>query len=249
MPIISRQKPKPERSGYGQKAWLARYPRSTTSGGANLMAAVTKRKRRLQRYTSAEFKPYVVALGQLALAWNDLQESLAALFWTLANPPPQPGDRVNYIPLRIWASIKSDRIQREILRTVINHSQTNWGRDRMTKDLIWLIDKANSLEDSRNDAVHSPLFSVDKSLYETGPEKIAPARRLFNPRASKLSERSNLLKEFRYCRDAAIKLADYAQLIDRALVNPGRTWPDKPSLPIRPPRKAPQDRPRQPPPI
>jgi hypothetical protein len=106
------------------------------------MAAVTKRKRRLQRYTSAEFKPYVVALGQLALAWNDLQESLAALFWTLANPPPQPGDRVNYIPLRIWASIKSDRIQREILRTVINHSQTNWGRDRMTKDLIWLVDKA-----------------------------------------------------------------------------------------------------------
>jgi hypothetical protein len=154
------------------------------------MAAVTKRKRRLQRYTSAEFKPYVVALGQLALAWNDLQESLAALFWTLANPPPQPGDRVNYIPLRIWASIKSDRIQREILKTVINHSQTNWGRDRVTKDLIWLVDKANSLEDSRNDAVHSPLLSVDKSLYETGSEKIAPARWLFNPRAAKLSERS-----------------------------------------------------------
>ena len=32
------------------------------------------RARDVKRYTGLEFRPYVTALGQFALAWNDLQE-------------------------------------------------------------------------------------------------------------------------------------------------------------------------------
>jgi hypothetical protein len=214
-------------------------PRGRKAGS---MTTPPKRKRHSQRYTSPEFKPYVTALGQLALAWNDLQESLKALFWTLMNPPPKEGDAVNYLPLQIWSSIKSDRAQREMLKTAINHLQIDWNRRTLVVELNWLVDRANDLEDLRNDAIHSPLFSVDKSLYGTwaGSEKIAPAWWLFNPRAKKLSERTNLLSTFRYCRDTAIILADYAQLIDQALINPGHAWPGRPSLPNNPPKKGPQ---------
>ena len=199
------------------------------------MPSPPKRRRSSQRYTSAEFKPYVTALGQLALARNDLQESLAAIFWTLMNPRPQAGDSVDYTPLRVWASVKSDRTQREMLKAVILNSNKYWGRDRMRVELRWLIDRAAELENSRNDAVHSPLFVVDKSLYGlsfTG-KKVAPAYWLFNPRAANLAKREDLLNEFRYCRDEAIILADYAQSIDRALINPKSAWPDRPLLPNR----------------
>jgi hypothetical protein len=104
---------------------------------------------------------------------------------------------------------------------------------------VWLIDRVNSLEDTRNDAAHAPLFNTERSIYglAEGSEKISPASWLFNPRALKLSQRENLLREFRYCRDAAIILSDYARAIDRALINPKSPWPKKPALPNRPPKK------------
>jgi hypothetical protein len=214
------------------------------------MAKLPKRIGASQRYTSSEFKPYVTALGQLALAWNDLQESLAALFWTLMTPIPITSETVNYyMPLRIWATIKSDRTQRDLLKTVIRYSKTDWRHETWREDLDWLVERVRSLEDSRNDAIHSPLFSVEKSLYGFASSgKVAPAQWLFNPRAIKLSERSDLLAEFHFCRDSAIILSEYAQMIDRALVHPKRAWPNKPSLPSRKPKTTPPNPRPQPPP-
>ena len=34
-------------------------------------------------YRTADFEPYALAIGRLALAWNNLHERLAAVFWTL----------------------------------------------------------------------------------------------------------------------------------------------------------------------
>jgi hypothetical protein len=224
------------------------------------MARPPKRRGASQRYTSPEFRPYVIALGQLALAWNDLQESLAALFWSLMNPPPMEGDTVNYTPLHVWASIKSDRTQREMLKAISKHPPTFWNRPEINTDVCWLVNRASELENLRNDAIHSPLFSVSKSIYggfDLNPrEKVAPAYWLFNPRAINLSKRENLLTEFRYCRDLAITLADYAQLIDRSLINQRGAWPNRPPLPNRaekssqphksahPPKRQPKSQPR-----
>jgi hypothetical protein len=41
------------------------------------------RKRALTTYTNPEFEPYLLALGHITLAWNDLQEQLGELFWAL----------------------------------------------------------------------------------------------------------------------------------------------------------------------
>jgi hypothetical protein len=201
------------------------------------MTRPPKRMGASQRYTSPEFRPYVTALGQLALAWNDLQESLAALFWTLMNPSPMAGDIVNYTPLHVWASIKSDRTQRDMLKAISKHPPAFWNRSEIETEIGWLVDRASELENLRNDAIHSPLFSVSKSMYggfDLNPrEKVAPAYWLFNPRAVNLSKRENILIEFRYCRDYAITLADYAQLIDRSLINRRGAWPNRPPLPNR----------------
>jgi hypothetical protein len=115
------------------------------------------------------------------------------------NPPPQEGDSVNYTPLWVWSSIRSDRSQREMLKAVVAHPQTQWQRESLLKDVNWLLDEFQSLESIRNNAIHSPLVSVDKSLYGSSfsNEKIAPVWWLFNPRARSLSERANLLSQFR----------------------------------------------------
>ena len=198
---------------------------------------------RSQRYTAPEFKPYVAALGQLALAWNDLQESLRGLYWTLSMQGfPQAGDFVNYAPLHVWSSIPSDRQQRGMLKALVENIPPYWGREKLAEDVCWLIEKATALEQARNDCVHSPLFSVDYSLY--GPpgstEKIAPAAWLLNTRAAGLKKRSEilgLLGEFRHTRDRAIALSDYARAIDFAVARPQQTWPRRPSLPDRQAKK------------
>lgn len=204
------------------------------------MAEPYKQRRRSRRYTSAEFKPYVTALGQLALAWNDLQEHLASLFWTvMMDGPPREGDTYNYKALWAWHAIKSDRSQRAMLKGVVSHLPSDWGRPKLQEDVKWLLDRAEELEDWRNDAIHSPLFNVERSLFGMDiidpKEKILPARWLLNPRATKLAKRQYLLGEFRYCRDLAITLADYAHWMERALINPKRPWPDRPALPTRQP--------------
>ncbi len=199
---------------------------------------VVRRRGYSQRYTSDEFRPYVTAIGQVALAWNDLQESLKGLFWTILSPFPVAGDRVDYTPLWVWSSIKSDRSQRDMLMAASQKSQRDWNRPSARDDIKWILDRAESLEQSRNDAIHSPLFSAKKSLWgiqadASKRESVAPAYWLFNPRAVSLAKRDTLLGEFRFCRDTAIVLSDYAQAVDGALVNQNRPWPERPKLPNR----------------
>jgi hypothetical protein len=202
-----------------------------------------------QRYGSPEFRPYVNALGQLSLAWNDLQESLAALFWTATmKGPPLPGDRFDNSSLRIWHAVKSDRYQREMLRAAIENLVGDWNRPNFGEDGKWLLKEVGNLENIRNDAIHSPLFANDKSLYGsiTTKEKIAPAWWLMNPKAASLTKRGNLLTQFRYCRDASIILSDFAREMDCALINRGKPWPDRPRLPNRGQKSSPPRRPARP---
>jgi len=212
------------------------------------MAKSPRRRGASQRYGAPEFRPYVTALGQLALAWNDLQESLGALFWTvMMERPPQPGDMIFRAPLWIWHSLRSDLAQREMLRAAVNHSNSDWGRSDFLKDINWLIKAATDLSHARNDAIHSPLFIVDRSLFGAayaGSERVAPAAWLFNPRAVSLAKRENLLNEFHYCRDMAVTLSEYAREIDSALINQQRPWPGIPLLPSRKPQtgRRPQSR-------
>jgi len=184
----------------------------------------TKRPTHFVPYTHARFRPYVIALGQVALAWNGLHEALALLFCAVMG-----GGVVNQF-LAVWHALKTDRAQRDILRAATNSITQGTTRPTLVDDVLWLCSRADSLEDTRNDIVHSPLWG-----YQRGPDEIIvmPVIGLGHTRAQKLFER-NLLADFRWCRDAALLLTKFAGEMDRALSDDTLPWPERPAWPNRP---------------
>lgn len=129
-------------------------------GGDNSMANRKKREgswRESLPPTNLAFRPYVTALGQLALAWNELHETMCLLFCTVMG-----GGFIGQY-LAVWHTIKSDRAQREVLFAAIS-SDTNRpindpSYEHLKGEIKWICGKADSLEETRNNALHSPLFA------------------------------------------------------------------------------------------
>lgn len=132
--------------------------------------------------------------------------------------------------LAVWHALKQDRAQRDILLAALNKHMNPAPPPRIIDDLKWLCGRADALEDLRNDALHSPLWAQPR-----GPDQayVGPMIGLGHVRAQKLVNK-DLLKEFRWCRDAAILLADFAYEIDASLSDPFRSWPKRPDWPVRP---------------
>jgi hypothetical protein len=181
-------------------------------------------------YSNKVFLPYVAALGQLALAWNGFHQTLALLFCSVAREQkPTTETSTSGQLLAIWHALKSDRAQREILLAAVqNHI---WGASppKFEEDVKWICDRADSLEDARNDALHSPLWAYERMSQET---IVMPIIGIGHIRAKKLFDK-NLLSEYRWCRDATLVLTRFAGEIDEALSDGMRPWPDRPRLPIR----------------
>jgi hypothetical protein len=181
-------------------------------------------------YSHKVFLPYVTALGQLALAWNGFHETLALLFCTVVSERlPTKEDNTSGQLLAVWHALKSDRAQREILLAAVqNHA---WGAvpSSFEDDVTWICRRADELEETRNNALHSPLWAYDRGSQGT---IVMPITGLGHVRAKKLFEK-NLLTEYRWCRDASLILTLFAGEIDVALRDYMRPWPDRPSLPNR----------------
>jgi hypothetical protein len=191
----------------------------------------------MDRYSTPEFEPYVSALGQFALAWNDLQNNLCRLFAiVIIDKVIHPGDEANNAPEYAWHAVKSDRAQREMLREAVTHSKLprQYG---VQSDGLWLITEVGKLEDRRNDILHSPLISI-KML--EGHNKIFPNTFAKNPRAKKLREARDLLEEIKSALKNAILLADFADALTIVFLNPQQlpyTLPCRPSLQGRHPKE------------
>jgi hypothetical protein len=174
--------------------------------------------------TNRAFGPYVTALGQLALAWNSLHETLAVLFSMVMG-----GGYVGQY-LAIWHEIKVDRAQRDILLAAARADQLRGPKyPRLVSDLEWICAKANTVEDARNDALHSPLWGSQRG---PGYTLVMPATGLGHVRAQKLQAK-DLLSEFRWCRDASLVLTEFARELDTAMSEFGLAWPDRPVWPNR----------------
>jgi hypothetical protein len=188
----------------------------------------------MDRYSGSEFAPFVTALGQFALAWNDLQYNLCELFSIVAlERAPQPGDMVNYVPTYIWHAIKSDRSQRDMLQAAIKHSKLAVYHEKLIEDGAWLVAKVGSLEDRRNDIIHSSLIPLQLGQ---NSRTIVPNKFGKNPRAEKLDTAADLLKEIQSACTTAIQLSDYAMLLQNAVLSPRSSWPRKPALQGRVPK-------------
>lgn len=194
---------------------------------------MTKRLRHQERYgsiayTDKAFRPYVVALGQIALAWNGLHTEMAVLFAAIMG-----GGFSNQF-FAVWHAIKNDRAQRDMLLAAtksLADRKSNQEREALIEAVTWICEKANTVEDKRNDALHSPLWGYRRGL--SGEAVVTPVTGLGHERAEKLATRKSLLAEFRWCRDASIVIADYVWALQRFLSGRTHSWPETPSLPNR----------------
>jgi hypothetical protein len=180
------------------------------------------------RFTERRFLPYATAIGQVALAWNDLHEAFAMLFCTALG-----GGWIDPL-FKVWNSLNGDRAKRDMLRVALlalreEHRVTF---PTLRDDLDWLWARANEVATARNNAIHSPLFLTRGALSQAAREAGVPVPDVLpqiitgNKNALRL-ELADLLDEFRWCRKATLVLRDYTRRIDRAL-STGRSWPDRP---------------------
>jgi hypothetical protein len=170
------------------------------------------------RFESRQFLPYATAIGQFVLAWNDLHETLAVLYWTLQGFDDKVLDK--------WNAAKLDHKKRALI--------TRWIKNTPAKskalapdlyvDLEWLIGQIDSLAEPRNDAAHSPLtiisdtLFVNPQLFKDFKVGVVPNTTWRNSRAKRLLGK-DLLAEFRQYRKAASKLADFALNMERSLAD------------------------------
>jgi hypothetical protein len=207
------------------------------------MAATRQTRARLfhwgQPPTSKTFYPYALAIGQVAIAWNELQEALGLLFCSIMG-----GGAANQF-LAIWQSLKADRAKRDLLLAAAKQfdmrapSSTAFGT-KLLAEVKWICSEMDSLEDYRNNAVHSPLFA-------SGTRTVGPTTGLGNVRALRLAAHDDVLREFRWCRDYAMLLTEHVLALGLMFGDHGRAWPDRPKRPNRGDTKK-RKQPRQAPP-
>lgn len=194
------------------------------------------------RFTERPFKPYATIAGQATLAWNDLHIKLSHIFSYVCSQSFPGSKEKNYLHLKchyIWLSSQSDRASRAMLKAALRGTSPD-EKNRYPKwidDVGWLLTEATKLEDMRNNVVHAPLLLITKSeLYPEVHNLVLPNAQ--SPRGGKLLGK-DLLKEYRWCRDAAIVLRDYAEAIQLILywhslaALPPDAWPRRPTLPNR----------------
>lgn len=194
-------------------------------------------------FAAKPFRPYALAIGQVALAFNHMHEMLGLLF---AGVMQSTGDVIHQSIL-VWHSAGLDRPKRQMLRAAIQQPSRDavGRRPNMVADIKWLLDRADELEEVRNNTIHGPLFLMEpKPEYaddtET-PPMVMPDILLGNPRAQKLVNalhKSGLLSEFRWCRDTARELTRYSVRMGFGLLDSALPWPNRPTLPIRRPKKS-----------
>jgi len=168
------------------------------------------------------FKPYASEIGQLSLAWNSLHENLAHLFWFAIGPER------GRLSFAIWNKLSNDRLQRDILKTVIEARAFH--SEHLTKEILWLLKQVDSLSEQRNVGIHAPLTTLTD--LETGITRVAPLDFFGNKRAKSLKEKE-ILKELTQACEMADTLSRFAvELIPCISGRRHPSWPERPELPF-----------------
>jgi hypothetical protein len=203
-----------------------------------------RKKRSLdsERYTSAEFKPYVAAIGQIALAWNDLHETLCSLFATLTGVLVDDG-----MLEAAWQSLPSDRAKRGMLKAAIQQMSYDAKKHNplAQNEMKWFFGQLDRLEEDRNNAIHAPLSTFSHPSWQLLAKAldlpvvrhpgVQPDDVRSNRRAANLKNK-RLLDEYRCVRDEIIAFREYAEEVESSwnwTEKGNDTWPQRPILPKR----------------
>lgn len=175
------------------------------------------------------------------MAWNDLHEELGWLYCSLMG-----GGVVNQL-IATWAAVTNDRLKRDMLISALEKEHHGFRETfpRLQEDVLWLVHRTQSLEDDRNNIVHSPL-TLGGTYSEKGLTKLIPRLAGGNVRARKLQAKAQeLLPEFKRVRDSTIMLRNFCQFVLWGLGDARSPWPDRPELPGRGTNAAPRTQPHQ----
>lgn len=153
-------------------------------------------------------------LGRVTLAWSDLHVSLGGLFATILRIPNR------MTPGAIWDAIKVDRTQRDILNSLsqtkaLGHCLPVEARN----DIKFLTSELNTLQEYRNNLIHSPylLSGKDVVVYHGGT----------HVRALSLESR-DLIKECASIYASIIVFRNYVVELEEAIQGRQTTWPQRP---------------------
>lgn len=232
---------------------------------------LSRELRKGEQFTDARYRAYSATIGQFVLTWNDLHEKLALVFTAVLSHdhrkriPKKKRPEYEFREMErlagIWNSSIYDRPKREMLRGIMIPLVTSdfMGYWNFEEDIRWMLDEADKIEETRNNAVHAPLIhsynefdispmypaSRDRRKYKTvfpGAGEVIPNILMSNRRALRLAKKhsDDVLRELRLARDASAILRDFALRIAWALLYEPAPWPQRPSLPNRGRKNAPK---------
>lgn len=170
---------------------------------------------------------HALAIGKIALAWNEFHETLGELFARLF---------VKFhhaTALAIWHCLDSDRTQRRLLRAMAE-TQLKSNR-RGLEELVWLLNQTDQmLSEQRNVGIHAPLMSFTDT---DGTHKMLPLSQFGNRNAAKIVGR-DVLREYAHYEKQIRQIATFAFALSFKLTdgryNPDDEWPSRPKLSGRP---------------
>jgi hypothetical protein len=198
----------------------------STSHGARRALEIAKGRlsRRLHKPIQSAARKHARQIGEIALAWNLLQDALFVLFWVVAT---QSRHEEHSKAHAIWHSFQSDKAQRDMLLATARADQ------RIPKKLLdhikWVVECTGKLAPFRNDAIHTP---VKFAVFQGG--KVVPIPQALSGRIQAVERLKALplAATWRIVRGDILVLANfcgaiYAHVVVTGLAGP---WPSRPPL-------------------
>lgn len=168
---------------------------------------------------------HALAIGKIALAWNEYHELLGELFASLFT-------KSHYsTALAIWHCLDSDRTQRKLLRSA-SSEHLAWNKKGL-EELVWLLNKTDTvLSQQRNVGIHAPLGALIES---DGTRKMFPLTELGNRNAKQIFGQ-DVLREYAHYETQIRRMMSFAFGIKFKLTLGKHTddpWPERPRLSSR----------------
>ena len=160
---------------------------------------------------------HAMALGRVVCAWNNLHEGLSHLFSAIIE------GHLSEPALAAWHSHQSDRAQRAMLKDTAKAALVT--RPDLLKEIEWLLRRANSMAENRNDAIHATyalLYGCEQK------ETMIAHDQYGNKRSARLAGK-DLIEEFQSYQANIGDLTVFCNDLFKCVVHP-----DSAPLPARP---------------
>jgi hypothetical protein len=172
---------------------------------------------------------YTALVGQVVYASNELHATFWAIFLQMMKNLTQTETSAGWegydVAQQIWHSLRSDDIQRTMVKAVAYPLLESKPRER--KALIWAVQAAGKISEYRNDAVHTSVVLVTAASWRRG-QFVEPG--VGHPQRIEKLRRVGALKLFRLALGDLAQLEWYATAILERMRGERGPLPRRPTL-------------------